>query len=221
MRSTDRMRLPGAVLVLVLALAGCTPATVVVQPTVAPMSSPAASPTPTPSATPTKPELSELVISADGLGPVPMGTDLYTLDPAVSIFVNEPVDCGAGPMDSWEASYPDRPLGNGVRAFEVETTTGPLEYVLVFHGGPHTAEGIRVGSTFDELTGAYPATQYVGAAGFERERYALYGAPANLFFDVVTTDYDLRPRGEIFAIGITLGDPTSAAGGHPPGPSCL
>jgi len=217
------MRLPVLATMLLLTLAGCAAAP---PPAITPPStSVAESPTPVVTATPApaavKPPLGEIVIGHEGLGPVSIGTDLHTLDPATSIFANEPEDCGQGPFDRWRANYPERPLGNEARAFEVGETDGPLDFVMVLDEGPHTDAGVHVGSTLDQLLAAHPAAVRV-SSGAHRDRYALYGSPANLFFDVVAEEGDVRAIGEVISIAVTTIDPAlTAPSFHLPGPSCM
>lgn len=165
------------------------------------------------------PPLSELVIGHAGLGPVLIGVDLNTLDVASSIFVADPVDCGEGDVFvRWRANYPDRPLGNELRAFEAGSQPDSFSYVEIYATGPHTEAGIEVGDAVADLTQAYPEL-VVGRAGAGRQRYLLYGSPANLFFDVAQADAGW-PVDTITAIGLTTSDPApSAPSYHPPG-SC-
>lgn len=220
------MRMSACALLVVLALAGCTPTADVADPT--PTPSPAATrtarPTPTPPPTPApaltvRPDLAELVISHQGLGPVEIGTDLAALDPAVSIFVGEHVDCGEGDVfDRWRANYPDRPLDNELRAFESGPQPSGFSYAQVYAPGPHTADGLQVGSSRSDLLAVYPGIEpKVSGAG--RDRYLVTGSPASLFFDVAQPDTGW-PVDTITAIGIIQSYPEGLAPSyHPPG-SC-
>ena len=223
MRWYEQMRtllLAGA---LVIGLAGCTPAVDVAAPTPSASTSavtpsPTATPTPTPTVA-TKPDLADMVISHDGLGPVAIGTDLAALDPALSIFEATESDCGDGPFAEWSASYPDRPLGNSVHAFDSGRQQGGFSYVMIYGPGPHTPEGIEVGNSLTLLRDAYPGMSVV-SAGAGLDRYALYGSPANLFFEVGNGESSFAPD-VIASIGISVGDPAAGRPSfHTPSAGC-
>ena len=216
---------PVIALALVLMLAACTPTaesaeTTTPSPTASVTRTVTPTPTPTPTPTvPTKPALGDIVISKNGLGPVPIGTDLASLDPAVSIFASETVDCGGeGQFIGWSANYPDRPLGNTLRAFESGAQPDGFSYVVVYGSGPHTAAGIEVGDLRGALLAAYPGIELF-TSGAGRDRYVINGSPAVIFFDVAQSDSSW-PVDTITAIGLAqAGNGLGAPSFHPPG-SC-
>jgi len=228
-----------AAVVVVVLLAGCAPGSggTAVDPTPSPSSaassSPApSSPIPTPDPLPTvaaKPELAELIISHGGLGPVSVGTVLTSLDPTLSIFASRAEDCGDGvPITLWQANFPEQGalIGGDGRlrpAFESGSLPGDVfDFVHVYASGPRTVEGIQVGSSRAELIAAYPGIAVVSTSAL-RDRYAVYGSPANLFFDVpVAGSSDSIDNEKIVLIGLltsdlALGRPSN----HPPSAVCM
>ena len=135
----------------------------------------------------TKLALDELLISHKGLGPVTIGTDLRTLDPAVSVFFSTRRDCGDGVVRTvWTSNYPLPRLseGNLVPDFDAGIQDAGFSGVAIYSPGPRTAVRIQVGSSRAELLAAYPGIA-VGSTGSGKGTYAVYGSPANLAFDVL------------------------------------
>ena len=213
------MRLAGAVVVLVLALAGCTPA----APSAKPTPSASATPSSAPAPEPTKPALAELVLTHEGFGPLVVGSAMTDTHPETDVVVHVKKDCGDGTIDDhWEANYPDRPLGNAVVAF-VAGTTESLTFVAVYSPDPGTAEGIRVGSVLPDLLASYP-TAAVVSTGSGRDRYSVAGSPASLYFEVNSnaegfgwTDEEVD---RVAVMGLSTGDLASPPSFHVPA-GCL
>ncbi|MCY7413035.1 MAG: hypothetical protein LH471_08395 [Salinibacterium sp.] len=185
-------------------------------------------PTPVPTVA-AKPELAGLLISHEGLGPVAVGTVLSALDPALSIFAATVEACGDGvPITIWQANYPEQgALIGGDGRLRPAFDSGLLpddvfDYVQVYSAGPRTAEGIQVGSSRAELLAAYPGIAVVSTSAL-RDRYALYGSPANLFFDVPESGVsDSIDAEKVVIIGLltsdlALGRPSN----HPPSAVCM
>lgn len=194
-----------------LLLAGCIPGEPMAAPSsVPPSSAPisaTATPTPTPSASPsaspvpiaTRPSLEELILSFDGLGPLRLGDDPSMYDPATSIVeLGEPGWCGDAPP-LWEAVFPDRPFGNGFRAFDIRVRDVGIEAIIVVSPKVTTVEGLRVGAPLADMLAIYPTAEFVGTQA-QQDRYVVRGEPGTLLLDVangIGGEYGL-----VFAIGV-------------------
>ena len=235
------MRAYVAAFAVVAMLAGCAPggggSALDPTPTAPASSSKPSAPssptsTPTPDPVPTvaaKPELTDLIISHEGLGPVTVGTVLPSLDAALSIFASRIEDCGDGvPITLWQANYPEQAglIGGDGRvrtAFESGSLPGDVfDFVHVYASGPRTVEGIQVGSSRADLIAAYPGITIASTSAL-RDRYAVYGSPANLFFDVpLAGTTDSIDNEKVVLIGLltselALGRPSN----HPVSAVCM
>ena len=152
--------------VLLIALSGCGPAFDGADPP-APSETPSSSRTPTSASTlpaPTgKPDISELVIGPDGLGPLLLGSPPPNFGPDVDVLVyvndycQEAFDDGyVGDPGLWVANYPEALDGEETRPFGVWVTDGAIKEIAVYLPGVHTERGIGVGSTREEVLAAYP-----------------------------------------------------------------
>jgi len=237
------MRAYLAAFAVIALLAGCAPGGggSALDPTPTPSSSaskPTASSSPTPTPTPTadpvptvaaKPELADLIISHEGLGPVAVGTVLTSLDPSLSIFASRIEDCGDGvPITLWQANFPEQGglIGGDGRvrtAFESGSLPGDVfDFVHVYASGPRTVEGIRVGSSRAELIAAYPGIT-IASTSANRDRYAVYGSPANLFFDVpLAGTTDSVDNEKVVIIGLLTSElAVFRPSNHGPGAVCI
>src|SRR5690349_13541633 len=96
---------------LVVTCSGCAPQAAQDVPTLAPLET--VTPTPTPTSVSSKPELSELVLSPDGLGPLLVGQAPPVTDPAIDILVFDVDHCADDeesimygvPAGKWVANY--------------------------------------------------------------------------------------------------------------------
>lgn len=203
---------------LVLALTGCaddsvpssdssvggTPTSSAATPTNTPSAGPSSSDIATP-ATDAPPALSELVVTATGIGPLTMGepvpspTDsrsLATYDPAFCAREDRPVgDPWAG---AWRPSYPTETVEwapRPVDAFTVYTEEAvedeAISSLIVWSPQLATAAGIHPGSTRAELELAYPSS----ASDTEGPMTTIYvvrdpdGGTSELWFEVATSNY--------------------------------
>lgn len=172
---------------------------------------PTPTPTPVPTAVPeSRPALSELVLTTGGLGPLMLGTDPYALDPQTAIIEVLPgAYCEGDPAERWTAAYPERPLGNELRAFEIgRFLPGErVEAIQVFDPLIRTAVGLGPGMTLEQLTAIYPAAEYV-RSGAGRDQYLLeQDEKGPLFADVWVAG--MEKQGIVSSVSI----------GRAPGPS--
>jgi hypothetical protein len=219
--------------IAVIALSGCT--TVIVEP--APQFTPetTGSHGPTASAEPSAapeqpdaqdepvapalPDLTSLIIDENGLGPVDLGADPADLTGSDAIVIPMNVTCPGGPaFVRWSANYAERPLGNDVSAFELgKVGTDGVRLVEIYSTGPHTKEGIRVGSHIDDLVEAYPGLLYVDGNGIISQ-YAVIGYPGNVIYRVTATPYGGWPADTVQSIRVMDTEiPITPAGPHVPG----
>ncbi|WP_309615365.1 hypothetical protein [Salinibacterium sp.] len=172
------------------------PAAVVTPSPTATAPTPTATPTPTPTVVaPTKPALAELVLTADGLGPLLMGQAPPVTDPALDILVFDPEHCDAGQGDPglWVPNYDDpaafyttiddqglvSQLALFRRSDSADTGVGPIL----------TDTGIGVGSTRDELLAAHPTGfDEIVTTGQVSDVYIASGNTGSLVFEVAKND---------------------------------
>ena len=175
-------------LAMVGVLAGCASATDDAAPAPTPSTS---SPTPTPSAPPTKPELSELVLSPDGLGPLLIGAAPQATDPAIDAAVFDPDYCADYPdvaePGHWVPNYPDV---NGVKPFGVSVHQGAVSRLDVYGDDISTSVGIHLGSSHDELLAAYPGGFTETLDLDDVVVYVLVGTQGRMSFEVATANGD-------------------------------
>lgn len=143
---------------------------------VAPPPTPTASASSTPTVEPgSRPALSELVLTTWGLGPLELGTDPLTLNPQTAIVELIPGSaCEGATAELWTAAYPERPLDNSLRAFEVgRLLPGErIEAIQVFDPLIATTAGLAPQMTIDELRALYPEAEVI-VSGAGRDQYLL------------------------------------------------
>ena len=197
-----------------------------------------ASPTPTPAAT--RPAVGDLVLSTSGLGPLHLGSPVPVTPAPLALVVWNPTACvsadlgisaGDPTAGAWETTYPDADGPAGSRQPFILTTvgsaqTGNIDLVWVWTTGAHTADGIQVGSTLDQLNAAYPAFSRT-ITGAVSDVYVIDAAAGSLVFEVSKQDSsgggDYWPAdqvGRVLWMGATAHDsdvtgPIAASDGGP------
>jgi hypothetical protein len=129
-----------------------------------------------------------LVLSHEGLGPLLLGADPWTLPPAAAIVQLKGVDCGDGVVHSfWSPIYPERPLDNEIGAFEVGVIEqgNRVQIIQVFDRSVRTPEGVHIGDTFAAFQQAYPSAELV-ATRLGRDQYLIAGEPGNVYVQVTS-----------------------------------
>jgi len=158
---------------MITLLAACGATT---EPVPSPTAEPTSTPTPSASADPqTRPALNELVLNTWGVGTLELGTDPAVLNPQTSIVELVPDSaCPGETAERWAAAYPERPLGNEIRAFEVgHLLPGEsIQSIQVFDPLIHTSVGLAPGMTLDQLSTIYPDAEFV-VSNAGRDQYLL------------------------------------------------
>ncbi len=159
----------------------------------APSPSASASPTPTavptPSAVPTgAPGLAELTVSADGLGPLLLGSAVAGEGLEMVELVE---DCSRPFWQTVDAyTVPDGGYGGaGGPAFTVrsEAPDAPLQRIDVLGQEIATEEGIRVGAPRSDVEAAYPDAERVDDAGLTT-LFVVPGETGQLLIEVAGSD---------------------------------
>lgn len=147
-------------------------------------------PTPTPTIEPVvKPELSELVISENGLGPILIGKAYAPVSPDVDVLLWDDTSCdyeGDRAQDDYGNWKPNYPLENGYEVFYagVETRSDPASPVARIETRAtqiHTAEGLGIGSTTSEVVAVYGSRVSIAPMGYAYP-YTVSGSEGQLVF---------------------------------------
>lgn len=176
---------------LTVAIAGCAGPVGMSPPTETPDST--ASPAPTGAPAP----LEELVVRADGVGPLTVGepvagdseeTALVRWDPehCAEVGPNLGPGSGAGEDDGrWVANYPDSEGFWGVEApFRIEVEDELVSWIDVLSPELTTSEGIGIGSAREELLAAYSEELEFAERGPLTEVHYLRDGASILVFEV-------------------------------------
>lgn len=138
----------------------------------------------------TRPPLEDLVISLDGLGPLAIGSTVPAT-PAPTDLIRWDADFCAGTEvpGRWLTSYDDLIDADGKhwQPFSVSVFEDHVLRINVQVAGPHTAEGIEVGSTLAQLQAAYPGLEKVRSAvdtGIPIDAWGLRDGETTLVFEV-------------------------------------
>lgn len=176
---------------VVLACAGCGGGPPTASPSPTESVTPSATPTPTPTVA-SKPDLYDLVITPEGIGPLVIGHAPPVTDPAVDILVYVPDACAWAQAE--EPSFPDSDLGKWKANYDIDLTQdtlgpfgvfvrddGVLQIIGVYDERLRTETGAHLGMTRDELLAAYPSDlQFTAGEGLDV--YRLRGIEGDLIF---------------------------------------
>lgn len=194
--TTLRRLAPTLAVVIVLALAGCTPATPATD--AATSAPPVATPTTTPGATTPagdgKPALADLVVSPAGVGPILVGQPVPAESDDTAVFVWDDKGCESRGIEGvpgglWVSTYPKSSyFGADDRGpFDVATVDakqdGAVNYLAVWSADLKTEAGIAAGATVDELKAAYPSFDETKKFKLATV-YAIDGPTGRLFIEV-------------------------------------
>lgn len=159
---------------------------------------PSASSTATPAPAPTKPEISQLVLTPDGLGYVKIGQPIPPESGATAIVAYNPTACadsnpdvirapGSPGAGGWFSTY----IGERFQNFEVVTDnlseTGAVNAIDVYSPAISTEKGIHAESMLAEVKRAYPAIDMV-VHTWSSDIYVEDGASGRLLIEVASND---------------------------------
>lgn len=176
--------------VAALSLTACTPET----PT--PSSSPSDTAEPTPSAsaeeTGTRPSLTDLVLTTEGLGSgapgdLEFGSAPPVSDPSTDLVTLDPDACTELPDPAlWLANYPETDDGFGPqRPFAIAVKDNKLTRIDIHDVNIITDEGLAIGSSLDAVLGTYPGgPDEVYNHADVSDVYVFMGTKGKLMFEV-------------------------------------
>jgi len=176
----------------VLVLSGCTR----VDHSAEPRHSAAPSASASPSTTSTKPTLSHLVVSPNGLGDLVPGQPVPADSPATAVMTWDATKCvdaaagitpGSPGAGAWLAAYPDAANFDGASwpPFDITPTqarTDPTMDIQIWSPELKTAQHIGVGSSLIQLQSAYGTSLTVDSAD-NSDVYTLRGMRGQLMFE--------------------------------------
>ena len=180
--------------VAALALSGCTPDT----PKPAPSASASGEPSPSPSAsaveTGTRPNVTQLVLTTEGLGSGEPGDLVFGAappadDPSTDLVIYDADACAgteAPTPDLWLANYPELDEGFGPqRPFSIAVKDGLLTRIDINTENIITDEGLVLGSSLDAVLGTYPGgpDEVVNHADVS-DVYVFMGEKGKLMFEI-------------------------------------
>ena len=196
---------------LAVVLVGCDPVDPNTPPSATPTATSTVGVTPTPEPTSSEEAapsatvaLSELTLSAEGLGPIVVGESVPEAALAAGIAMWDPTFCGWDPPSTdhggWKPNYPLTPV-NGNYAFYLQTSgntaEAPIAWLSVISDEIHTVDGLGVGSTIAEVNAVYGSAIAVVPNDSDMPAHVVQGVRGELIFwgtDVVDV-IDVFPAG--------------------------
>ncbi|MGV8883998.1 MAG: hypothetical protein ACOH1T_00220 [Microbacteriaceae bacterium] len=182
----NRSRVILAAIVVVTLLGGCAPTDA--DPTPPPV---AETPAETPAPEPTKPALDELVLSANGLGPLVIGEAPPVTGPELDVAIFDDDFCADDVANGfitdpgkWVANYPTSGTEYPEFPFSILVEDGVLTNLYETSPLIHTAGGVGVGSTVAELRAAHPDAVRISKDYIDL--YVIAGENGQLVFEVGT-----------------------------------
>ena len=178
-------------LAALVAISGCAGDPAPVESSAPPVAEPSVTPTPEP----TRPALADLVVTPDGLDYLVVGAPVPEHDEATAIVEYDPTYCkndeepGTAGAGAWSSVYgSDDASGFTVVTDQLEPD-GPISDIMLFQDDIATAEGIRQGSTEEELLAAY--TEFDEVIDFYSTKiYIINGDKGRLLFEVAVEGDD-------------------------------
>ena len=173
--------------VAVIVLTGCATDTPELVPVETPSSTP--EPTTTTPAAGSKPAVTDLVLSTEGLGELHIGEAPPVENPTTDLVTHSPDACagtGSPTPDLWIANYPESDEGFGPQApFAIQVTGDVLTRIDVNTSDIITDQGLSVGSSLDAVLGTYPGgpDEVVNHADVS-DVYVFLGETGKLMFEV-------------------------------------
>jgi len=180
-----------AVGIAALTLTACTP-----EAAPAPSSSPTTSAEPSPSASApaegTKPGITDLILTTEGLGSGGPGDLVFgetpsSDSPATDLVTLNPTACPDRPDPAlWLANYPETDYGFGPdRPFAIALTDNKLTRIDIRDVNIITDEGLAIGSSLDAVLGTYPGgPDEVYNHADVSDVYVFMGTKGKLMFEV-------------------------------------
>jgi len=176
-----------AVGIAALVLTGCTPETTELKPVETPTSEPAPAATTPPVGS--KPAVSDLVLTTEGLGELHLGETPPAENPTTDLVTHSLDACagtGSPTADLWLANYPESDEGFGPQApFAIQVTGDVLTRIDVNTSDIITDQGLALGSSLDAVLGTYPGgpDEVVNHADVS-DVYVFLGTNGKLMFEV-------------------------------------